>query len=149
MAEEIMMHFKSISFMVSLILVALFVSKPSRDDFDRELDSILRETIGSANFDGSKSIDSNLTALSCKLRTNDCLTILRKTYSISNKNFVFFTRHDVSGPGASIGCWGFLKQFICDTTAVSVPTMRSTLELLWRAVKRNNGTSAIGSLSNP
>jgi hypothetical protein len=132
------MQFKVAALVVGLILLALFATKPTRGDFDQELDSMLREAISTTTYDNGKTIDANLTAVGCKLRTNDCLNILRKTYSVSNKNFIFVTRHDVSGPGASIRCWGLLKQFVCDTTSVSVPTIRGTLETLWRAAQSAN-----------
>lgn len=112
------------------LLAALFATKPSRDDFDRELTSILREAISSTSYDKDKGIFSNVTMLGCKLRTDDCLNILKSTYTVTNKNYGLFTRHQVAGPGASIDCWGIFRQFICNSE-VSVPTVRNALQALW------------------
>lgn len=116
--------------LVTVLLLALFASKPSREDFDRELAAMLREAIGSTSRDRGKDIVSNLAAVGCKLRPIDCSEILMRTYSISNRDYIFVTRHDVTGPGAAINCVGLLKQFICDAS-VSVPTVRSALRSLW------------------
>jgi hypothetical protein len=124
------MYIKAIGLLALGFLLLLFATKPSREDFDHELDSTLREAISANSYDNSKDVLSNLTSLGCKLRTEDCLELIKKTYTISNRNYIFFTRNHVSGPGASITCWGVLKQFICGST-VSIPTIRNALKSLW------------------
>jgi len=124
------MNLKIFSLLTIGLLLSLFATKPSRQDFDRELASMLREAVNSTSYDNGKDVLSNLTTIGCKFRTDDCLEILRKTYTISNKNYVFFTRHDVSGSGASISCLGLLKQFVCNAS-ISVPTIQNALKSLW------------------
>ena len=48
------------------LLLLLFATKPSREDFDRELDSMLREAISTTSYGKGKDVLSNLTALGCK-----------------------------------------------------------------------------------
>ncbi len=124
------MYFKIASLLVFDLLLLLFATKPSREDFDRELTSKLREAISSTYFDNGKDILSNLTIIGCELRTEDCLEMIRKTYRIANRDGILFTRNYANGPGASIDCWGVLRQFIC-TSTVSVPTIRNALKSLW------------------
>jgi hypothetical protein len=114
----------------AVLLLSLFVAKPSRDDFDRELAAMLREAIGSTTRDQGKDVLSNLAVVGCKMRPADCSEILMRTYSISSRDYIFVTRHDVTGPGALISCVGLLKQFICNAS-ISVPTPHSALRSLW------------------
>lgn len=124
------MRIAILSLVLFFVLSAiLFTTKPSRDDFDQELTSILREAITSTSY-GDGGLLSNMTMLGCKLRSGDCLTILKSLYTVSNNNYVLVTRHRVSGPGASIDCWGILKQFVCESK-VSIPTVANALNSLW------------------
>jgi hypothetical protein len=124
------MQLKILSLLTCGLLLSLFVTKPSREDFDRELTSVLREAISASSLDNDNDILSNLTIAGCKLRTNDCMEILRKASSISSRDYIFWTRHDVSGPGTSIACWGLLKQFVCDGS-VSVPAITNAVKSFW------------------
>jgi hypothetical protein len=65
------MHLRILSLAVIGLILALlmFAAKPSREDFDREMASMLREAISGASYDHRKDLLSNLAAIGCKLRT--------------------------------------------------------------------------------
>jgi hypothetical protein len=116
------MRFAVLSVGLVVTILLLFATKPSQDDFDRELAALVREAISSRSYDDAKGLASNLIAVGCKLRTDDCLTVLKKTYSVSSTDYLLFSRRTVTGPRATLQCWGLLKQFICagDLTLPSV-----------------------------
>lgn len=124
------MYSKVIGLLAIGILLLLFARKPSREDFDHELASTLGEAIGTRAYYNEKDVLSNLTTLGCKLRTDDCLEIIKKTYTVSNQDYIILTRHIVNGQGASISCWGFLKQFV-RSPKVSIPTIKNAVRSLW------------------
>jgi hypothetical protein len=119
-----------VSALVAVILVALFATKPSREDFDREVAFMLREAISNTTPDNTKDLVSNLAVIGCRVRAEDCLTVLKRTFSVSTADYIILTRNIVDGPGTKIRCWGLLKQFVCDA-GVSVPTLKQALNVLW------------------
>jgi hypothetical protein len=105
----------------------MFASRPSRDDFDKELTWILREAISNTRVTKNGDPLDNLTALGCRLSTEHCLQVLKNIYGVTNSNFLLFSRHVVRGPGANISCFGVIKQFVCPTIEVSVPALTNAL----------------------
>jgi hypothetical protein len=114
--------------MVSIIIF-LFATKPSRDEFDKELTSMMREKLTSPDFNKEKDVSFNLAVLGCKLKPEECLSLIRRAYVVSTYDYFVVTRHVVSGPGASISCFGLLRQFVCDGM-VSLPTARNIADKL-------------------
>jgi hypothetical protein len=108
---------------IGTLLVSLFAARPSREDFDRELDGIIRDAISSSSYRSGGTVTSKMTSLGCKVRTSECVALLKKAYSISNREFVFFSLHNVYGPNASLSCWGAFWHFVCNGT-LTLPTLR-------------------------
>jgi hypothetical protein len=103
-------------------VVALFTLKPSRSDFDRELDSTLHAAITSVDPLHGKNIVDNLSAIGCKIRLDDCIAWLKKLYTVSSTDYVLASHYLVRGAGVEISCWGLLRQFLCDRT-ISAPSI--------------------------
>jgi len=83
------MYMEAVDVLAFVFLLLLIATKPSREDLDREVASLLREAISSTTYDNGKNILSNLTTLGCRLRIDDCLEIIKKAYSISNSDYIF------------------------------------------------------------
>lgn len=97
----------------SVVALLFFAAKPSRGDFDRKFTALVRETVTNGTYDANKGIAARLAAVGCKLRIDDCLTILKSAYSVTSRDYVLLSRQRIIGPGTAVDCWGLIRQFVC------------------------------------
>lgn len=75
----------------------LFVTKPSRQDFDQQLPDILRAWI-----ENSPASDNR-----------EAFPTIKNALSVSSTDYLIATRYQASADGTNITCWALLTRFVC------------------------------------
>jgi hypothetical protein len=102
------MNAKIIGGIAGATLFLLFVTKPSKVDFDQQVTDILRSTIGNTSLSNKREIFVNM----------------KRALSISNTDYFVAAHYEATGSGTDIACWGLLTKLAC-SGGVALPVADS------------------------
>lgn len=79
-------------------LFALIVTKPSRQDFEKQVTDIVRATVGNSTLTNKREVFS----------------AIKSALSVSGTDYLVAARYEASGGGSDIACWAVLTKFACN-----------------------------------
>lgn len=91
------MNAKLLGGVAGAALFALIVTKPSRQDFEKQVTDILRATIGNSTLTNKREVFSTI----------------KSALSVTSTDYLVTARYEASGGGSDIACWALLTKFAC------------------------------------
>lgn len=107
-----MRNLLAILFLLAVTCGAAILTKPSSEDFDETLRTLLMERVMASDLGSNESGMETLFLAGCKLSPSECFETIRALMDVRFEDQVLYTRADVRGID-EFSCYGAFKTFWC------------------------------------
>lgn len=99
--------------LLAVLAGAAFATRPGPRQFDALLERAIREKVANTDVDGQGDAIATIALVGCKLRTSDCVKLVRESLDVSFDERAFYTRVHIEAPRRSFDCTGAFGRFFC------------------------------------